>query len=165
MAKEASRMNDDTMAAPSKAPAAPLRVNPVLFKRTEHATTDWHHIADPRIAKAEDLLEAKYWIGVAERMGRHDTLRVIAADGTWEVRAIVESSGPLGAELTIEKLIKRKPKEGIVLAEGEYVLRWMDEARKYAIIRIKDQHVVSAGHATEGVAKLAFQQMFPRTAA
>ena len=161
MTKEASKATIKEAAA---GVALQLRANPILFKRAEHAASDWHHIADSRVTKAEDLLDAKYWIGVAERMGRHDRLRVIAADGTWELRAIVESSGPQGTELTIEKLIKRKPKDGILLADGEYVLRWLDEARKYAVIRVKDQHVVSAGHASEGVAKLAFQQMFPRSA-
>lgn len=76
MAKEASRMNDDTMAAPAKAPAAPLRVNPVLFKRTEHATTDWHHISDASFSWFEGVrnlwgeqdwavltLVLSYWFG------------------------------------------------------------------------------------------------------
>lgn len=127
----------------------------------QHIRQVWACKAPPGI-KAEDLTRADFWRLVSKKMNRHDHVYVLGDLEDWEAECRVEASHPDGADVSVVKIIKRKAivQNQTVLGDGEYVTRYQNGS--WCVLRVKDQHTVLQGHATEGAAITTWLREQPR---
>lgn len=110
------------------------------FKFTEHENNDW--TAYPETGTPfEALLDSSYWAHVSAKMKPFDEIRVIAEDGTYYGRLLVQDAGRLYAKvakLAFVELNKVDVVQGSAASLAGYEVKWRGPHEKWSVLRGKD---------------------------
>lgn len=109
------------------------------FKLTEHENNDWT-VYPEHGTPFEAVLEAGFWAHVSAKMRPYDEIRVIAEDGSYYGRLIVQDAGKLYAKvakLEYIELNKVDVQQAGPILQGHEV-KWRGPVDKWCVMRGKD---------------------------
>jgi hypothetical protein len=140
-----------------------IRLSPKALKLQEFGRRAYF-VKAPPAATQEDPLHPAFWAPVAKDLTRHDIIRLLADDESWEMELIVERVRQSGADVTVWKVGKRTPlsRAGAPIGDDHRTEYRANEG--WCVVRVKDGHPIVQGHTIEASAVAQFHREQPKVA-
>lgn len=142
-ASETDRESEKLSLTPAKSVTAQMIPIPRPKKAISEARIqlqgNWHNAWDVTVERGtilEDVLDTDYWKHIAVKLRPHDTIEVLAEDGSWYARLLVINADRLWARVfKLEYHDLTNSHEGMPKTqEEEYDITWTSMG-KYALIK------------------------------
>lgn len=109
------------------------------FKLTEHENNDWT-VYPEKDTPLEAILEPGYWAHISAKLRPFDEIRVIAEDGSFYARLLVQDAGRLYAKVAKIEYVELN-KVDVEQASGAiagYKIKWRGPHEKWSVLRGED---------------------------
>jgi hypothetical protein len=124
----------------------PRKLMPSRFKQADQARNVWVSIPEEGTTY-EDLFAPEYWSHISEKMRQGDLIEVRPEDGSYfALLYAVAVQRQAAAVIEIVKKDLSTDPVNMPLTESGVRVEWKGPVRKWAVIRTKDNQIVSDKH-------------------
>jgi hypothetical protein len=132
----------------------PRKLMPSRFKLAEQARNVYVIFPEDGTPYT-DLFAPEYWSHISEKMRQGDKIEVYPEDGSYYAELYVRASQRQSAAVSELRKVDFKDEPVLPAMNSGVMVEWKGPVRRFAVVRTKDNHIVSDGHQSKLIADTA----------
>ena len=132
-------------------------LNPQRINLAEFWRQDWVVNAEEGVS-VEQVSDPAYWAHVSAKFKPYDHIEVRAEDGAWIATFLVLDCSRTFARLHLLSHHKLTTRDVAQTQTAKHEVKWKGPQHKHCVIRLADNAIISEGHASADIARIAMVQ-------